>query len=225
MIASAPHVRLAWRLLARRWASIGPPFRPSAADLALYRQHLGGLRGDALLLLGSTPELRDLAVSLGIARVTMVDVDPAVARAMDRFVTARDRSHERLVVADWSRMEVPPGSFGAVAGDLVWHWVGASRRPLVRERIHRALRPGGLFVSRFRLVPDGDPDRIALGRASSALTALYLLLHLSIGRPLLPSVNANQTRADVEAFFAEGFTRVGEAGPGAHPVLAFRRRG
>ena len=225
MIAPPSHVRLAWRLLARRWASIGPPFRPSPADLAVYREHLGALRGDRILLLGSTPELRDLAASLGIASVTLVDMDRTVAAAMDRFVTTADRRHETLVVDDWSRMEFPAGSFGAVVGDLVWHWIRASRRAVVRDRIERFLRPGGLFISRFRLIPDVDPDRLALRHPRSALNALHMLLHVTVGRALLPSVNANQTRADILALFEAGFTLVDEARPGAHPILVFRRHG
>jgi len=49
-----------WAEIARRWAEVGPPLRPSAEDLAFYRRagRLTRERGaPRVLLLGVTPEL------------------------------------------------------------------------------------------------------------------------------------------------------------------------
>lgn len=53
---------------ARMWTNYVPPQRPSAAEIVLYTKYLRKLQKKKrekikLLILGSTPELRDLGVS------------------------------------------------------------------------------------------------------------------------------------------------------------------
>lgn len=222
-------VRLVWRILARRWAKVAPPFRPSSEDLATYRTHLAGARPSSLLILGATPELRDLAASLGIARVTLVDRDRVVLAAMSRLVVATDLRHETRVVADWSTMELPPRSFGAIVGDLVWHWLRPSDQPVVADRIRRLLAPGGLFISRFRLIPDaaGGPPGRTRRRVPSAAHA-WSAPHATLDRIIFSAMNTHQTREEVLAQFRAGFALVDEAhlGPRSmddHAILVFRR--
>jgi SAM-dependent methyltransferase len=137
-----------WEGSARRWASRGPPWRPSPGDAAAYRQLISAHVGGRVLLLGVTPELRDLLAELGCSPV-LVDMSAAMRAATDSLLRRADPTRETWFESDWCEADLPH-AFDLVLGDMIWWGVSVAKQHEVRETIHAVLKPDGLFVGRFR---------------------------------------------------------------------------
>lgn len=128
---------------------MGPPLRPGAEDLRLYREALPP--GGRVLLLGVTPELARLALELG-AQVTALDNNAAMIRA--HFPDPAPPG-ARAVLGDWRDIPAPDGAFTAALGDgftTVLGHASAVRRAL--GELRRVLAPGAPLVLRHFVRPD-----------------------------------------------------------------------
>lgn len=141
-----------WNENARKWPLIGPPWRPSPGDIAVYR----GLVGDRLpgraLLLGATPELRDLLAEHAgtMPKPCIVDMSRSMLMAMSELTRRARPEDEAWLVCDWCEAQVPEHAFDVVLADLIWWTVPVHTQAVLRDRIARLLAPGAIFVARFR---------------------------------------------------------------------------
>ncbi len=143
-----------------RWSSMPSPIRPSPEDQALWRD---AVRADAprpgaeVLLLGSTPELRDIVHELSRERgldlrLTGCDIDELFWRAMTRL--CRDSSHESreretFIHGDW--LELPArGRFDLVLGDGSLNMLGWDAMTRMVPKLAAHLRPRGRAVLRVQ---------------------------------------------------------------------------
>jgi hypothetical protein len=136
----------AWdKRIAVDWKWIIPPSSPSLTELVVFDRYLGQLpRAANVLILGSTPELRDLCFFHGLT-ATVVDYNPDTFRILGRYRRHPDVS--RLVVQDWRTM-APDRAYDAVVGDLALNMVSVPEQALVMDNIARALAAGGLLIHR-----------------------------------------------------------------------------
>lgn len=158
--ASAAEIKTIWEANAAKWPNIGPPWRPSPGDVALYRRFAAEKLPGRTLVLGATPELRDLLAEQATAmpHPVVVDRSPAMLRAMTALAKTARPTHERWHIADWCDDAAIPGGYDLVLADMVWWTVSVPRQTALRDRVAALLAPDGLFVSRFRF---RDPRRIA----------------------------------------------------------------
>ena len=74
-----------FQVFAARWAKTLPPARPAKEDIIIYRRFFNQYKNKngktKLLILGATPELRDLAASLKFD-VTVADFNIEMIRAL-----------------------------------------------------------------------------------------------------------------------------------------------
>ncbi len=143
-----------WERNAERWATLGPPWRPSAEDLVNYRTLCQeGLTGNVLIL-GATPELRDL-----VARerphgasppVVVADVSSAMLERMSALLQVAKPKDERWVVSDWCDLSFPMDSFDLILGDVIWQLMSVPKQMRLREVLAGMLKPKGRLVIRFR---------------------------------------------------------------------------
>ena len=144
-----------WARIARHWALLGPPLRPSPEDVAIAAAAAKGAR--RLLVLGVTPELASLDVPERIA------IDRS--RAMVDVILPRGVPG---IVGDWRALPLASGSIDLVCGDGALACVpfpdGA--RALAAE-LARVLAPGGRAVLRLFASPplreSLDDVRAAIG--------------------------------------------------------------
>ncbi|WP_027503493.1 class I SAM-dependent methyltransferase [Rhodococcus sp. UNC363MFTsu5.1] len=132
-----------------------PATSPDVEEIDIYRQAVSGLGGEGhALVLGMTPELRCMA-GQEFGRLTSVDASaPAIDIYRDWVGPGVD---ETIVLEDWgSFLARHPSTFSAVFGDGIFGNVpsGDDCFKLV-DLIRRALRPGGVFVTRMAVVPPG----------------------------------------------------------------------
>lgn len=141
-----------WEANALKWPQIGPPWRPSPGDIALYRRFAGDHLAGRTLILGATPELRDLLAEHGSAaeRPVVVDQSSSMLTAMTSLLRTARRERESWRVTDWCSVDLPQASFDLVLADMIWWTLPVDRQGALRDRIAELLAPQGRFVSRFR---------------------------------------------------------------------------
>jgi hypothetical protein len=131
------------------WQNVLPPSRPSADQLLYFLSYLEALPRDRpVLVLGSTPEYRDLLGVLGFSLVFVVDKSISFHRHVSK---ARHWTNlETLVVQDW-RDFLPscPTKFVAILSDLTSGNIPYADRFDFYRSIGRALAPGGLFFDKL----------------------------------------------------------------------------
>jgi SAM-dependent methyltransferase len=150
-----------WEIMARRWAMIGWPMRPTPADVAYY-EAWAAKAATALplraVLLGVTPEIALMQWPKD-TRLTAVDRSEAMLAA----VWPRDRVSvdARTMLSGWDALPLDAGSQDIVIGDGCY----TVAAPLdVQERItrevHRVLKPTGTFIMRL-FVAESQPGAVA----------------------------------------------------------------
>jgi hypothetical protein len=159
-----------WEADAERWPSVGSPWRPSAGDVSVYRRLAAErLRGRALVL-GATPELRDLVAEAG-GRTVVVEMSGAMHACASRMLRRADPSRETWIQGDWCEALEGTGEFDLVLGDMVWWGASVRAQRVLRDALHRALKPDGLLVSRFRFTDaaraEQDPVPVLRGYLES----------------------------------------------------------
>ena len=139
-----------WGKNAERWFLAGSPWRPSADDIAIYKKLAGRKIAGKVLILGSTPELRDFAAEEGNFS-TLIDISEAMLRKMLSLTKVAKAENERWITSDWERASLPENHFDLVLGDMVWWVISVPNQTILIDKIAKILKSDGLFVSRFRV--------------------------------------------------------------------------
>lgn len=150
-----------WKIMAQRWQKYYvPPGRPSKTAVQAYRKYSKSAfmqakgRKPRVLILGSTPELRDLMFELG-AEVTTSDLHKEMVMGLRLIMHHRDKAKEKHIMGNWSRVTLPKNYFDVVVGDIVLANVEYKRQGIFLRNISDALTPNGLFIQKMQLVPEG----------------------------------------------------------------------
>jgi hypothetical protein len=115
---------------------------------------------DAALVLGMTPELRGLALSR-FARVITVDSNPHAIALYRDWVPPEHRPRESIIEADWFSLgSTIARPVSAVLADGVFgNLRDSTAHGCLLDTIAAVLSPGGRFVTRMALIPEGfDPS-------------------------------------------------------------------
>jgi SAM-dependent methyltransferase len=147
-----------WQLMAERWKKYStPPARPTKGDLVAYKKFIKqaakGKRRPKVLVMGATPELRDLLYELK-CEVTIIDVFAEMIKAMSAL-RKHQNAKEKIIVSDWIDNPLASDYFDVIIGDVVLENLPWDKHKSFLQGIARMLKPGGYFISRFFLIPDG----------------------------------------------------------------------
>jgi SAM-dependent methyltransferase len=145
------------------WNNLRVPVRPGPEGLALYREQIGSLVDRSILILGTTPELVDMAIDLGSRRIVCIERDPEIMEALQQL-GGRDWGNVQMVVGDW--LDERPSfanAFDAVVcdGGLLFLEFPDQWATLFR-RVHGCLKDHGVFVAKEWAEPEGRRDYEAL---------------------------------------------------------------
>ncbi|HEY4494893.1 MAG: hypothetical protein A3B89_03060 [Candidatus Buchananbacteria bacterium RIFCSPHIGHO2_02_FULL_40_13] len=117
-------------------------------DIGIYQTLAGEKLNGRSLLLGATPELRDLIAQSG-GNMVLIDICPEMVNAATKFLSYSNPENETWIIADWCEMPFPSDYFDLVIGDFMWWLLSVPRQKTLRDQIARILKPGGNFVSRI----------------------------------------------------------------------------
>ena len=131
-----------------QWSKVLPPSRPSREHLNWFRKQLQlKNREDRIGILGSTPELRDLAGKLGFTTVDVLDRDREVCALMTRLRTGN--SEENFVEGDWREtLRERKGQYAALLSDLTGGNIRYDQRDEFYKTIACALDDSGVFLDK-----------------------------------------------------------------------------
>lgn len=140
-------IKSQWQQFAQQWALYGPPQRPSLSEISVFSQLLKDLPTHSKgLVLGSTPELRDLLHNLDV-EVTVVDIQPQVIKILRDFMHHQDKK-ENEVEASWLKTPFADGEFDIIVGDWIFGNIPFAEQDNLAKELHRILKNGGYFIHR-----------------------------------------------------------------------------
>jgi len=139
-----------WTTLARKWMYYLPPGRPSNTDLreirGIIQRRLGASEKINALILGATPEFRDLLYTLD-ASVSVVDRNPDMIKATS-YLRLFD-SKEQIHGEDWfDFLPRNEGAFDLILSDFTQGNMHYDRQEEFYWLVSNALAPHGYFVDR-----------------------------------------------------------------------------
>lgn len=143
-----------WEANSRRWGEVASPLRPSIGDKRIYEDLAGTTLQGTVLVLGATPEIRDLVAPCA-AKVVLVDQSPAMLAKMSEKLLVANPLNEVWIKADWCKAPLARRSIDLVIGDMVWWVMSVEKQRVLCDAIAEFLKPEGRFVSRFRVT---DPE-------------------------------------------------------------------
>ena len=131
----------AFSQFAKKWQKTLPPARPSRGELRVYNQILKNLspRIETALILGATPELRDL-LSHHKIKVSLVDFNINMMKAMS--LLKKRKTKEEIYLADW-RKKFTDLKFDLVVGDTALNMLSWADWPRTLKNIKEMLTENG----------------------------------------------------------------------------------
>lgn len=141
------------------WHMVPNPIRPSREDILIYKDLIseyvkrnGPVR--KILLLGSTPELRDLLSELPEASVYLADFSFRMPIGMLKFTAKADPLKEIWIKANWLELPFPENFFDIILGDLILQQFPPEIEPIFLEKMRFFLKEAGFFIGRFHFLDE-----------------------------------------------------------------------
>jgi hypothetical protein len=136
----------------RRWAGGSP----DPHEIAAYADMIpAGLDNGTAMVLGMTPELRQLALGR-FARVASVDRSEQAHAIYGDWIPATLAAREERLVAGWTEVAHLDGCVDVIFGDGVFgNCESATAALRLLYGIRRLLKPGGVLITRHACYPDG----------------------------------------------------------------------
>jgi len=138
---------------AQRWATVTPPMRPSHVELFRYERALLGAKpreGATALILGSTPELRSLALKHHLA-TTGCDIDEGVWRALTSLRTIT--GEENFTHGNW--LNLPETSrYDFILGDCSFNMLPWDEMQVLAAKVQALLPEDGVSIQRIQAAPE-----------------------------------------------------------------------
>ncbi len=148
--------RTKWQRMARLWARFSKPGRPSQDDIKNYNEllgvALGKIKNPKVLVLGVTPEIRNLLYKYKNTKVYCVDMTIDMYRAMDVFIRYQNK-REKFIQSNWLSISRKVKNIDVVIGDYVSGNIASHFDKFLLE-IKKVLKPGGYFIVRDLLIAD-----------------------------------------------------------------------
>jgi len=114
----------------------------------LFKVALNGRKNSVILILGSTPELRDLALSYKNSKLITADLNPDMISGMSELMKFKNSKREAILIREWSKMKVKENSLDLIAGDAAMVNLNLKQLHAFFSLASRALKPGGKIVLR-----------------------------------------------------------------------------
>ncbi|MBE7093859.1 MAG: hypothetical protein E7367_04125 [Clostridiales bacterium] len=147
--------------LAITWTKMVGPSRPTVSELTIYSEYVHKLmdyekRQLRILILGSTPELRDWAFEENLD-VWVMDANPDYHYTINRemrhkCIVNKTYGQETFIQEYWQNLNYV-SFFDIIIGDLAIGNIPPDKVELFIQKVSTALTPNGLFLGKSFLVP------------------------------------------------------------------------
>lgn len=133
---------------------------PDPVEVARYRHFLHALKpspqGKRVLVLGMTPEIRQMALEQG-CQLTSIDSSAAAIELYTDWVTPALMEREDIFLGDWFAIDqITPHKADAILGDGIFgNILTIDGHHRLLGKLKEALMPGGVIIMRQALIPHG----------------------------------------------------------------------
>jgi hypothetical protein len=169
----------------------------------LYNQSVEGAPEIHALVLGATPELRDIVLSYG-HRLTTVDNDPAAVAEKTAQMHYAHHPNEQIITEDWLTVDFDPATFDVILGDGVLTALSQEQQKILLDRLHTWLKPTGNLVLREGAVLHQRPRYSPNVHIHEYRTGQYNLFDLFFGLRLynqnFKAIDINTRKAYLKKF-------------------------
>lgn len=201
-----------WNRIARKYAG------NKLADPAAYQRTLERTRqflkaGDTVIEFGCGTGTTALHLAPAVARYVATDLSSEMIAIGREKATAAGAANVEFMVAA-ADAAFPVSSFDAALAFNLLHLVEV--RSAALQRIHSALKPGGLFISKTPCIADSNP----------LLRLVVPVMQMVGAAPYVGFFTAAQLEREIEAagFDIIARERHGASGKDARPFLVARKR-
>lgn len=156
------------------WENISFPNRPTEKEIEIYRTFAAGASGEIprILILGATPELRDLAAGIKM-QAFVCDASPLMPYGMAKFLRFAKTKDEIWIKANWLDVPFEDNFFDIIAGDLSLRHVDPQTQERFLNKIYRILKPGGRLIIRTHIINPAYQERSYRDILDEAMTLPY----------------------------------------------------
>lgn len=139
--------KLLWnKQFAQAWRKYPPPVRPSKAEQKFYENYIiKTLRRNPkarILILGATPEFRDLILKHGSTPICC-ELNPEVFNVLKGLMKRRGK--EIFIWSDWLKLK-DKNKFDLIIGHQVFNMLPLNKQTKLAQTTSQNLKQGGLFI-------------------------------------------------------------------------------
>ncbi len=141
----------AWNKLARCWVKyVTPPAKPCEGLLKIWeeivKQVAKKVENPKALILGATPELRDLLLKYNFDTIAY-DINPNMLKAMEKLMSYKNHPKNKKISGSWLKMNFKKNSFDLILGHQSLGQILNVRdlRKLL-DRLKKILKPSGFLL-------------------------------------------------------------------------------
>ncbi|MFA5051286.1 MAG: class I SAM-dependent methyltransferase [Patescibacteria group bacterium] len=142
----------AWKKFVETWAKLTSPGRPSSGEIKIYEKFAQPIlkkKSIQILVLGSTPEIRDMLAKYKNAQITLIDLNFEMTFAMTSLMRKKQAAkNETWLRSNWLTAPLPKNYFDLIFGDFVICNVPFKFQPQFLNNIKEWLKPNGFFITR-----------------------------------------------------------------------------
>jgi len=178
--------------IAKVLESLSFPARPTKKQLLLYKEVVYKTRSlhkkPHVLILGATPELRDLCIAQK-CKVTAISPGNTALAVMTYLMKYKDHPNNKAIEGNWTNMPLPDNSCELALTDIALTGNPCQKYEPILKEVHRILKPGGFFFLRtFDMLEHEtkpDPDKLILQWRAGQITTgdfFYLSARLALDK-------------------------------------------
>jgi len=114
----------------------------------LFKAFLNDKKAPVVLVLGSTPELRDLALSYPAVELLTVDINPGMVEQMSKLMANQNSPRETFIPSDWLNMPISDNGVDLIVGDGAIANLPAGQFDNFFQQARRIVKPDGFLILR-----------------------------------------------------------------------------
>jgi ubiquinone/menaquinone biosynthesis C-methylase UbiE len=142
-----------WKNMVEQWIKITEPSIPSPKEIDFQREyikkHIDPNKEFKVLILGSTPRLRDLVSEFENCKVFLCDINPEMTFAMTELLERANHEDETWIKASWLDMPFKDEFFDIILGDITIDNLPFEFHNQYINEVSRVLKNDRAYLGRF----------------------------------------------------------------------------
>lgn len=145
-----------------------------------YNRMTEGIENPRVLVLGATPELRDIVLSHG-DKLTTVDRNSQALHIKSKLMHYINNENETILNEDWLKMNFKKNSFDVIIGDGVFTALDKTLHKSLNDKLHDIIKDTGYLLLREGAVTHARPRYAPSVHIHEYRTGQYSLFDLFFG--------------------------------------------